>query len=161
MSILKRAAAAGMAMGMALSPVCQVFAAETSWFNVEETELTDASFVEDTQYVLTRGNHLSSGRVQLEDKGNRLLALSGNTTCHMVCDKVTCNLYLEQLDDESGDWYTYKYWLCSTTNAYSYSPERTVTVEGDHWYRARGAHMATKNGTIESVSTATDGIWVD
>lgn len=140
-------------------PVMEVSAADATWFNVEDSAPQAVSFVEDTQYVLTKGNHLSSGHVQLMDLGGRKLLVSGNTTCHMTCDKVSCHLYIEQMDS-NGNWYTYKYWNCSTTNTYAYSPERSTSVAGGHWYRARGAHIAVKNGVSESVSTTTNGIWV-
>ena len=65
----------------------------------------------------------------------------------------------EQLDDD-GNWYTYKFWNLYTTNAASYSPTKTYSVEGGHWYRARGAHSAVKSGTTESVGTTTDGIYI-
>ena len=161
MGILKKSMMVGaVLLPMAMASAVNTYAAETSFFQTETFELKDATFVEDTQYVLTRGNHLASGHIQLSNQGGRVLLIAGKTDCHMTCDKVTCNLYLEQMDDD-GNWYTYKYWYGSTTNAYTYAPTRTTSVEGDHWYRARGAHMATKNGTIESVSTLTNGIWVD
>lgn len=122
--------------------------------------LIDGDYAEDSVSILTRGNHLSNGVSSIQDKGSRVVAVGGTTTCHRTCDTVICNLYLEQLDD-NGDWYTYKYWQCSTTNAYTYSPSRSVSVEGDHWYRVRAAHSAILNGVTESVGTATDGIWID
>lgn len=160
MSLKKSLLVGTLAVLLGIAPTMQVSAAETTWFNVEGLEDEGVSFVEDTQYVLTKGNHLSSGNIQLSNLGSRVLAISGTTNCHMTCDRVTCNMYLEQMDS-NGNWYTYKYWLCSTTNTYAYSPERTTSVDGGHWYRARGAHIAIKNGVSESVSTITNGIWVD
>ena len=121
--------------------------------------LIDGDYAEDTETILTRGNLLSSGMSTVQDKGSRVVAVGGTTTCHQTCDKVICNLYLEQLDDD-GNWYTYKFWNLYTTNAASYSPSKTVSVEGGHWYRARGAHSAIKSGTTESVTTTTDGIYI-
>lgn len=156
----KKSLLAGMlVVTMSVIPVMEVSAAENKWFNVEDSTPQSVSFAEDTQYVLTKGNHLSSGHIQISDLGGRKVLISGNTTCHMTCDKVSCHMYIEQMDS-NGVWSTYKYWNCSTTNTYAYSPERTTSVAGGHWYRARGAHIAVKNGVSESVSTITDGIWV-
>lgn len=121
--------------------------------------LINGDYAEDTVSILTRGNHLSNGVTSIRNKGSRVVGISGTTSCHKTCDTVVCNLYLEQLSD-SGSWYTYAYWKCSTTNAYTYSPSKTYSVEGGHWYRVRGGHSATLNGVRESVTTKTDGIWI-
>lgn len=144
---------------------CVLFSVKASASELEEklsivdgSALTQESFAEDTVSILTRGNHLNYGNSLVQDQGGRVLAVSGKTMCHLKCDTVVCNLYLEQLSD--GNWYTYKYWKSSTTNAYSLSVTKTASVEGGHYYRTRGAHSATKNGAYESVSTTTNGIWV-
>ena len=121
--------------------------------------LIDGDTAEDTVTILTRGNHLAQGRGQITNQGNRKVYVVGTTTCHKTCDKVICNLYLEQLSD-NGNWYTYKYWTGYDTNVYTYSQSRTVSVAGGHWYRVRGSHSAILNGVTESVGSYTDGIWI-
>lgn len=121
--------------------------------------LVEGDAAEDTATILTRGNHLAQGYIRLENEGNRVVRITGTTDCHRTCDKVICNMYLEQMDD-NGNWYTYKYWNCYTTNASTYSPAKNVSVEGGHWYRASGGHSAILNGVTESVSTGTNGIWI-
>lgn len=121
--------------------------------------LIDGDYAENQESVLARGSILSHGVSKIEDKGGRKVAVGGITSCYVYCDKVICNLYLEQLD-EDGHWYTYKFWNLYTTNASEYMPTKVVSVEGGHWYRARGGHVAEDNGTRESVSTKTDGIYI-
>lgn len=121
--------------------------------------LIEGDYAEDQESLLTRGNILAYGVTKIENKGNRVVLAAGTTACHIYCDKVVCNLYLEQLDDD-GNWYTYKFWKLYTTNAADYMPSRSVSVEGGHWYRVRGGHVAEDNGTRESVSTKTDGIYI-
>lgn len=121
--------------------------------------LIEGDYAEDKESVLARGSILSHGISQITNKGGRVVAVGGTTICHVYCDKVTCNLYLEQLDDE-GHWYTYKFWNLYTTNAPDFMTSRTVSVEGGHWYRVRGAHAAVKDGMRESVSTKTNGIYI-
>ncbi len=146
---------------------CMMFAAPISAETLfdrttlyDGSALIDGDFAEDTVSILTRGNHLSNGVSSIQDDGGRVVTVSGTTTCHKKCDTVICNLYLEQLSD-NGNWYTYKFWQCSTTGVASYSPTRSTSVEGDHWYRVRAAHSAVLNGVTESVGTATNGIWID
>lgn len=121
--------------------------------------LIEDSYAEDRETPLARGSILSYGVTKIEDKGGRNVAIGGTTACHIYCDKVTCNLYLEQLGKD-GNWYTYKFWNLYKTNVASYSPSRVVSVEGGHWYRASGGHAAVDNGTRESVSTLTNGIYI-
>ena len=162
MKSLKRLALVCM-LAMSFCLLCSV---KVSAIGLEEklsiydgSTLIDGDYAEDTETILTRGNLLSNGVSSIHNQGSRVVTVAGTTSCHQTCDKVICNLYLEQLDD-NGNWYTYKYWQCYTTNAASYSPTKTYSVEGGHWYRARGAHSAVKSGTTESVGTTTDGIYI-
>ena len=123
--------------------------------------LTTDSVVEDTTSILTRGNILNSGTAQLSNMGDRKLGIAGSTACHVVCDTVICNMYLEQLDEETGIWNSYESWNSSNTNVYSNTVCYEYEVEGGHWYRLGGGHIAIKGSTIESTTTMTDGIWVE
>lgn len=127
---------------------------------VDGSLLTTDTETEDSTSVLTRGNILMRGTLKLSNLGNRTVGIGGSTTCHVTCDTVICNLYLEQLHAD-GNWYTYDYWNYSTTNAYSLTKSVQPKVAGGHWYRAVGGHIAIKGTTVESVSTETDGIWID
>ncbi len=148
--------AAGM---MTLSPLTAVAGIEEAGQIVDGSKLTLSDFVEDKEVVLTKSNYLGDGMIRVNNLGNHVLGVSGSTNCHVVCDTVICNLFLEQ-KDEDGIWYTYDYWNYSTTNDHALVVATTRNVEGGHWYRARGAHIAIKNNAIESISTETDGIWV-
>lgn len=127
---------------------------------VDGSELTLSDFVEDEKLVLTRGSYLAKGTVTLNNLGNCVAGLSGETTCYVDCDTVICNVYLEQKNDE-GNWYTYDYWNFSTTDDHGLLVSTTCDVEGGHWYRAKGSHIAILNNAIESTTTATNGIWID
>lgn len=127
---------------------------------VDGSELTLSDFVEDEKVVLARGCHLAKGTVTINNLGNCEVGLGGSTTCHVDCDTVICNIYLEQKNDE-GYWYTYDYWNFSTTDDHGLLVSTTCDVDGGHWYRAKGAHIAILNNAIESTTTATNGIWID
>lgn len=128
---------------------------------VDGSLLTEESTVQDQVSVLTRGNILADGIVQLANLGDRVLGVSGTTNCHRICDQVICNVYLEQLDEETGDWDPYESWNSNDTNVYAHTVYYEYRVEGGHWYRLSGAHIAIKGTTVESISTTTDGIWID
>lgn len=146
-----------MAMGM---PIAASAGIEEAGMVVDGSKLTLLDYVEDEALILTRGNHLAKGTVTLNNQGNRVVGIGGNTTCHVDCDTVICNLYLEQKDSE-GYWNTYDYWNYSTTNDHGLLVSTTKKVAGGHWYRAKGGHIAILNNAIESTTTITNGIWIN
>ena len=133
---------------------------EQAGLTVDGSLLTTDSVVEDTALILTRGNILNSGSAQLSNMGDRKLGIAGSTICHVYCDTVICNMYLEQLNEETGVWNSYENWNASDTNVYQLIACYEYKVEGGHWYRVGGGHSAIKNGTTESVTTTTNGIYI-
>lgn len=127
---------------------------------VDGSVLTAETSVEDTKFFKTKGNILATGTAKLSNQGDSKVAITGITVCHLTCDQVICNVYLEQLSDD-GFWNNYDYWNYSKTDAVSLAKTKVVKVPGGHWYRARGGHMAIKGKEIESITTATNGIWID
>lgn len=123
---------------------------------VESTETTEDS-AEDTSYSLLRGNNLNHGSAKITKLSSYEINIYGLTQCHHECDKVWLDLYLEQKNN--GSYSTYKYWQYDATNVTSLSKSLNVLVPSGHYYRLRGYHAA-KDGTKESTSTLTDGIWV-
>ena len=134
---------------------------EQAGLTVDGSLLTTDSAVEDTALILTRGNILNSGTAKLSNMGDRKLGIVGSTACHVYCDTVICNMYLEYLDEETGAWNNYVTWNSSDTDVYAHTVYYEQKVEGGYWYRLRGGHIAIKGDTIESITTATDGIWVE
>ena len=132
--------------------------ASSTWEEVTATETT-ADFAEDTVYSLLRGNNLNYGNVSIEKISSTEIAVYGLTQCHLACDNVYLELYLEQKDD--GSYYTYKSWSFDATDATSLSRTISVIVPSGHYYRVRGYHAAVNGGTKESTSTLTSGVLVN
>lgn len=128
---------------------------------VDGSELISGNETEDMNQSVTRGNYLASGTVRLGNSGNSTVLMFGMTSCNLVSEKVYLNLYLDQLDEETQSWYTYKYWNFNTVNDYSLTKTLRYAVPGGHWYRLRGAHVAITGSTVESTFTETDGIWIE
>ncbi|MDD3339716.1 MAG: DUF6147 family protein [Lachnospiraceae bacterium] len=127
---------------------------------VNGSELILSDEAEDSSQSLSRGVYLASGTVKLSNDGNSSVLMFGMTSCNKVSEKVYLNVYLEQLDDETQSWYTYKYWNFNTVNDYSLTKTLRYTVPSGHWYRMRGAHVAITGSIVESTTTTTDGIWI-
>ena len=120
-------------------------------------EETTADFAEDTSYSLLRGNNLNFGTVKISKLSSNEINIYGVTQCHQECDELWLNLYLEQKVD--GSYATYKSWKLKDYNNTSLSTSMNVIVPSGHYYRVRGYHAA-KDGTKESTSTLSQGIWV-
>lgn len=123
---------------------------------VATTETTD-DFSEDTSYSLLRGNNLNHGTIKLSRLSSYEINIYGLTQCHHECDKVWLEIYLEQKNN--GSYGTYKFWEFEAKNVTSLSKSLNVIVPSGHYYRVRGYHAA-KDGSKESTTTLTDGIWV-
>lgn len=130
--------------------------AESIMEKIESTETTEDS-AEDTSYSLLRGNNLNHGTTIITKLSNNEINIYGLTQCHHECDKVWLDIYLEQKNN--GSYSTYKYWQYDASNVTSLSKSLNVLVPSGHYYRLRGYHAA-KDGSKESTSTLTDGIWV-
>ncbi len=113
---------------------------------------------EDTNSLLTRGNHLNLGQTKISKLSSHEVNIYGLSQCHHVCDKVYLTLSLEWKVD--GSYATYKIWDLSKENATSFSRSYNVIVPSGHYYRVRGYHAAYDSGVKESTSTLTDGILV-
>lgn len=153
--VLKSAVVAGIASLMMIS---NVYASnDLNIMDPITSEETMADFSEDTSYSLLRGNNLSLGNVKISKLSSNEINIYGLTQCHHECDELWLNLYLEQKVD--GSYATYKYWKLKDYNNTSLSTSMNVIVPSGHYYRVRGYHAA-KDGTKESTSTLTSGIWV-
>lgn len=130
--------------------------AESIMEKIESTETTEDS-AEDTSYSLLRGNNLNHGTTIITKLSNNEINIYGLTQCHHECDKVWLDIYLEQKNN--GSYSTYKYWQYDASNVTSLSKSLNVLVPSGHYYRLRGYHAA-KDGSKESTSTLTDGVWV-
>lgn len=123
---------------------------------VTSTETTEDS-AEDISYSLLRGNNLGHGRVKISRLSSYEINIYGLTQCHHECDEVWLELYLEQKND--GSYSTYKFWEFDAKNVTSLSKSLNVIVPSGHYYRVRGYHAA-KDGSKESTTTLTSGVWV-
>ena len=126
---------------------------------VDGSVLTDKSEVSGSTLSPARGTYLGYGSATLTDKGNKVVNVSGFTSCYQNCDQVKVTLHLQRL--VSGTWTTVT--TLDTKIAYNthyVSNSRNVTVTGGYYYRITGTHVAVNGKVTESTSSSTDGMWV-
>ncbi len=127
---------------------------------VDGSLLTEETEVESIVYPKARYSYLASGTGSLKLTGTRTVLMVGATTALQSVDKIQVYTYLQRL--KNGTWVNFysgtpgiKY------NAYYVSTSDTITVEGGYYYRTRGAHSAKEGSTTESMSSYTNGMWID
>lgn len=127
---------------------------------VDGSLLTEETEVESAVYPLARYSYLATGTGALTLTGTRTVRMSGSTTATSSVDKIKVQTYLQRLVD--GTWENFKTGTLATKyNTYYVSTSDTITVEGGYYYRTRGAHAITKGSTTESMSSYTDGMWIN
>lgn len=136
-----------------------VFASSGSILERLPNTETEADVAEDTNFPLTRGNHLSFGRSKISKLSSHEVNIYGLSQCHHVCDKVYLTMALEW--KVNGEYGTYKIWDLTKENATSFSRSYNVIVPSGHYYRLRGYHAAYDGGVRESTTTLTQGILVN
>ena len=159
--IIKKMMLAGCMSAMMLTSV-PVFAGGLDELGtiVDGSLLTNELQANADSRSLLRGNYLSYGTVSLVNHQDGTVTASGSTVAHVVCDKLYLTVTLQQ--KVGDDWYDYRTWESTRTDAATLSKEYTVEVPSGFYYRVQGVHLAEENGdNSESQVTHSDGIWVE
>lgn len=119
----------------------------------------DVNHAQDVSYSLLRGNNLNYGMADITKKSSNTIYISCTTQCHHVCDEVYLEIYLEQKNGTS--YSSYKSWEFSANDTDEVARGLTVIVPSGYYYRVRGYHAVSDDGTFEATSTKTSGILVD
>lgn len=126
---------------------------------VDGSLLTDQAEAESTVYPKLRGTYLSGGSGHLTIAAYGKVTVSGSTSAYQAVDSIKLTLYLQRL--QNGSWsHVATLGTKSASNAYYVSNSRTYSVAHGYYYRVYGGHTAVEGKTIESLTSATNGIWV-
>lgn len=160
MKIVKKIFVLTLIFTCILSNIVSVEAADEKLGTVVDgSVLTDKTEVSGNTLSLARGTYLGYGSATLTNKGNKVLNVSGFTSCYQTCDQVKVTLHLQRL--VKGTWTTVT--TLDTKIAYNtnyVSNSQNVTVTGGYYYRISGSHVAVKGKKVESTGSSTDGMWV-
>lgn len=104
------------------------------------------------------GVHLGRGISYIQNRGNGVVYISGETYGNHTCDTISVSLYLERL--VNGSWQTVSSRSHTASNTYYTSYGIPLAVKTGYYYRVRGLHIAVKNGVTESTTTATSGLYI-
>lgn len=151
--------------GMFYSSIVNVGAEEATNRQVDGSYLTmeESSTAEIEHNPLLRGEHLMDGTVTISKAGVKKIFVYGSTTANHTVDYVTVIVYVEEYNEEEDYWAQIDCWSEEAENTYYAVTQKTVYVDGGHYYRARCEHFAGNEGDVlyDTSGTITDGIWVD
>lgn len=118
--------------------------------------------------VQPRGNVISTGILQITNRGNGNIGVYIQTLTHTEVDSTTFGIYLDRWIESEQRWSTvanYKYTYEKEDN-----PDDDLTVKSisfdvvgqpvDCYYRLRGVHMVTSGEMREMLNSETDGILI-
>lgn len=125
---------------------------------VDGSLLTEDTSSEATGQHLTRGTYLANGSSNLQDCGNGVLLISGETTCYRTSSSIQVTLFVERLVD--GEWQSVSQRTYTNNNDYIASGGYYLTVSTGYFYRVVGSHSVSTNGVYESTTSRTNGIWI-
>lgn len=162
-----------LSMAAALMIMCSMFGG--SFLNVKAEDSTlrqvDGSYLtmEDSATAkieynpLLRGIHLMDGDTTISKAGVKKIFVYAATTANHTVDYISVDVFVEEYDVDEDVWKQIDYWTETKFEDYYVSTQKTVYVDGGHYYRARSEHFAGNDtdALYESAITVTDGIWVD
>lgn len=125
---------------------------------IDGSLLTEDTVVDAVAQHLARGTYLSSGASHLQDCGNGVILVSGETYCNRTATTVEVSLFVERL--VNGEWHSVSQRTYSNSNAYQANGGYYLTVSKGYFYRVVGNHYASANGVYESSTSCTNGIWI-
>lgn len=106
---------------------------------------------------ITRGEDLLTGYSKCVRLGPGEIYAGGTTIAAHEVDSVQVAVIIERAQEDDDRWYLYDSWQKENLNSDRVSSNRTLTVEGGYYYRARCIHYANSDVS----SSFTDGVYVE
>ncbi len=134
-----------------------VFAESTEKI-VDGSLLTEASVSEVSTDIQPRGNILDQATIRLTDNGNGSVNVYGTVFGSVTCDKITLKMTVQKYSN--GSWHDVKTYSDTAYNTSYFTKSYNLKVTRGYNYRMKAACVAYKNGSAESKTPITNGIYV-
>lgn len=115
-----------------------------------------------------RGNIISTGILEISNPGNGEIGVYMQTLTHVDIDETTFGIYLDRWLESEQKWlnvadYRFVYNKENSPNDNLTTKAISFNVLGqpsDCYYRLRGVHIVSSDGTREMLSSQTDGLLI-
>lgn len=143
-----------LAAGPLLPPAAlTALAADTDAAGYHEYVTTEDEAI-DRWYGIARGTYLREATCGIKRAGTAKVSVSGTTTAHRVCDSVKVAVYLDESSDGGAHFGTIgTYHFKEEDTSSCHGSKADISVTSGWYYRARGTHSVSKDGTTETTST--------
>lgn len=127
--------------------------------DVQPTDVITEDSASDVWTAALRGAYLGNGTSTITREDSTHINISGATTCTKTCDKVVLTLYVERSKSYATGYSTYKSYKYNDQNVYQLVKGiSNIPVERGYYYRVKGVHSVTHNGTTETNNSVTNPI---
>ena len=110
---------------------------------------------------LLRGIHMMDGECSISKAGTKRIYTYGATTANHEVDFLAVLVYVDQYNEETGEWWQIDAWLEEDTNDYFVYTSKSITVDRGYYYRVHADHFVREgDDPMEETFSFTDGIMV-
>lgn len=153
---------AAVLVGMMTVSATTVQASDEQLVQVDGSYLTmDETSTGYSSPDLTRGLHMMDGECSITKAGIGKIYAYACTTANHDSDYVAVIVYVDQYDEETGNWWQIDCWMEEVYDDYVVITSKTLKVDKGYYYRVHADHFVQKDpDPIEETFSTTNGIWV-
>lgn len=110
---------------------------------------------------LARGKHMMTGECSISKAGVGRIYCFGATTANHDVDQLAVVVYVDQYDEETGDWLQIDAWAEVLEDDYFVYTSKSIMVDRGYYYRVHADHIVRKgDDPTEETFSATNGIFI-
>lgn len=111
---------------------------------------------------LLRGEYLMDGECSITKAGRNRIYVYAATTADSYVDYIAVDIYVDQYNEETGNWEQIDAWYVEDTDNYFVATSKSIIVERGYYYRVHAEHFAGMKDEYpyEETTSYTDGILV-
>lgn len=142
--------------------VTSVKASEEDLPKVDGSYLTMDDYSEGhSSNSLQRGKHMMTGECSISKAGRDEIYCYGSTTANHEVDKLAVLVYVDQYQEDTGEWGQIDAWVQEATNDYFVITDKTLEVPRGYYYRVHADHFVVDgDDPVEETFSATNGIYL-
>lgn len=149
---------------------CSIFGVSAANVQASEKNLqkVDGSYLTMDDYSeghssdsLQRGKHMMTGECSISKAGRDEIYCYGATTANHEVDKLAVLVYVDQYQEDTGEWWQIDAWVEEATDNYFVATGKSIVVDRGYYYRVHADHfVAEGDDPIEETFSFTDGIYL-
>lgn len=159
-----------ISMVTSLVILCGIFGVSVTSVQASENDLpkVDGSYLTNEDYSeghssdsLQRGKHMMDGECSITKAGRDEIYCYGATTANHEVDKLAVLVYVDQYQEDIGEWWQIDAWVEEATDNYFVATGKSIVVDRGYYYRVHADHFVVDgDDPVEETFTVTDGIYL-